>query len=293
MGSSPLGHTPGLRPYEKGKETYDKLRDYPRKFLSEYDERKRHGGDRVIRTVWRLHPEGISAVEEILGPGCLSSNAIEVSKAYEEEATTWDVKIDLPKVVGFLLEQCGCEPEERQALARLGSTEAIDGELSRRAAPLSAPLQALKTRLESFRGRKAALAAIDTVSKRMPKFLYFSNYDRMSGDVSIDKLRQDITQNTVSAGDAVFRAFLEFAGTTLDELAGVTRFEDLRARVESASIRITRQIFEYWSQNKHLNLNFHVHGRLSVQKGSCPGQPLSAGRAARVVIAAQRSQNSC
>jgi predicted ATP-dependent endonuclease of OLD family len=60
-----------LRPYEKGKEKYDKLRDYPRKFLSEYDERQSHGGARVVRTVWKLNADDISAVEEILGPGCL------------------------------------------------------------------------------------------------------------------------------------------------------------------------------------------------------------------------------
>jgi hypothetical protein len=32
----------------------------------------------------------------------------------------------------------------------------------------------------------------------------------------------------------------------------------LRARVEAASIKITRQIFEYWSQNKHLKVQFTI-----------------------------------
>jgi len=83
---------------------------------------------------------------------------------------------------------------------------------------------------------------------QMPKFMYFSNYDRMSGDVSIEKLKQDLANGTVSEGDRVFQDFLRFAGTTLDELSNITQYEQLTARVEAASIKITEQIFEYWSR---------------------------------------------
>jgi len=247
-----------LRPYETGDAKYDKLRDYPRKHLSEYAARHPGREADVIRTVWKLHRDDMAAVEKVLGPGCLDGDTIEVSKTYEQDGTGWTVKIDLPKIVKFLLDQCGVNAEERDKLAALGSLERIRADLAARAGGLIAPLQTLKGRLESFPEHSASQAAIDTLSLRMPKFLYFSNYDRMSGDVSIDKLRQDIAQNSVSEGDRVFQAFLEFAGTTLDDLAGITRFEDLRARVESASIRITRQIFEYWSQNKHLKVNFTI-----------------------------------
>jgi hypothetical protein len=229
-----------LRPYDPTKNKYDKLRDYPRKHLSEYADRHAEGEAEVVRTVWKLLPDDIAAVEELFGPGCLRGDTIEVSKTYEQEGTSWLVNVDQPKVVKFLLDQCGADSEEHSKLAALGSLEKIHADLVARAAGLSAPLQALKVRLDALRGHSARLAAMDLLSKRLPRFLYFSNYDRMSGDVPIDKLRQDIQQHTVSEGDRVFMAFLEFAGTTLDELAGVTRFEDLRARVESASIRITR-----------------------------------------------------
>jgi predicted ATPase len=268
-----------LRPYDASKAKYDKLRDYPRKHLSEYDARHPDSEAEVVRTAWKLDQDDIAAVEELLGPGCLASDTIEVSKTYDEESTTWNVKLHLPKVLTFLVDQCGADAEDRQKLAALGSAEKIRADLIARAAMLSPPLQALKGRLDAFRDGSAVKAAIDVLSKRMPKFLYFSNYDRMSGDVSIDQLRQDIAQNKVSEGDRVFRAFLDFAGTTLDELAGVTRFEDLRARVESASIRITRQIFEYWSQNKHLKVNFTI----DAGRGGDP-PPFNAGTIMRARI---------
>lgn len=245
-----------LWPYDTAKTKYDKLRDYPRKHLSEYADRHKDHEAEVVRTVWKLDASDKAAIEEVLGPGCLHRDTIEVSKAYEQDGSTWDVSLDLPKVHTFLFEQCGAGGEVRERLIALGSTKKMHAELTAKVAELSLPEKSLKEKLEQFRDHNVSLAAVDVLSRRTPKFLYFSNYDRMSGDVSIDKLKQDIEQKAVSAGDQVFLAFLEFAGTTLAELAGVTRFEDLRARVESASIRITRQIFEYWSQNRHLKVNF-------------------------------------
>ena len=92
--------------------------------------------------------------------------------------------------------------------------------------------------------------------------MYFSNYDRMSGDVSIEKLREDIKNNTISDGDRVFLNFLRFAGTKLDALANINQYEQLIALVEAASIKITDQIFEYWSQNQHLKVRFTIEAAL-------------------------------
>ena len=92
----------------------------------------------------------------------------------------------------------------------------------------------------------------------IPKIMYFSNYDRMSGDVSIDKLREHIATGTVSEGDRIFQNFLRFAGTSLDELVNLNQYEQLTARVEAASITITDQIFDYWSQNQHLKVRFTI-----------------------------------
>lgn len=119
-------------------------------------------------------------------------------------------------------------------------------------------LRALGARLQGYRDGCIARKAIDILHPRMPAFLYFSSYDRMSGRVRLEKLAQDKANKTVTSADQVFLDFLEFAGTTTEKLQSVRRFEDLKARVEAASIKITRQIFEYWSQNRHLKVEFSV-----------------------------------
>jgi predicted ATP-dependent endonuclease of OLD family len=47
----------GLKPWDTKEEQFDKERDYPRRFLADYDERHPDGGARVLRTVWTLEAE--------------------------------------------------------------------------------------------------------------------------------------------------------------------------------------------------------------------------------------------
>jgi len=101
-------------------------------------------------------------------------------------------------------------------------------------------------------------AAIDVLFARMPKFLYFSNYSRMSGDISINKLTSDLANGQANEGDNLFVQFLEYAGTTLNELRDATQFEELRARIEAASNKITDRVFEYWTQNQYLAIEVSV-----------------------------------
>jgi predicted ATP-dependent endonuclease of OLD family len=80
----------------------------------------------------------------------------------------------------------------------------------------------------------------------------------MSGMVSIQKLEQDKQNNTVSVGDKIFLDFLEYAGTTLEDLKNVDRREELKAKCEAASNEITEEIFQFWSQNNALEVVIEI-----------------------------------
>lgn len=116
-------------------------------------------------------------------------------------------------------------------------------------------LASLLAAIKKFRKFDAQLRAIDILSARTPKFLYFSHYDRMSGEIAINQLAKDKQSSPgIKTGDQVFLDFLEYAGTTLEDLVGSTRFEELNAKCEAAANRITDQIFEYWTQNDELQI---------------------------------------
>jgi hypothetical protein len=51
----------------------------------------------------------------------------------------------------------------------------------------------------------------------------------------------------LDVGERVFLDFLEFAGTSVEEIKASTTYESLNAKCESASNAITDQLQEYWT----------------------------------------------
>lgn len=244
-----------LNPQNPAHAEYDRTRDYPRKHLTDYEELHKASAARVVRSVWSVTNAELAKLEAIFGPGCLKSRQIEIEKRYEPK-TFGSVPLDEPKILQHLIAKAECSPEETQAIATLSTAKAVHDHITKLGAGISENLKALLQQLASFPEQSLQKAAWQII--QMPKIMYFSNYDRMSGDVSIEQLKINITEKHVSEGERVFQDFLRFAGTNVDELAKITRYEDMTARVEAASIKITNQIFEYWSQNQHLKVKFTI-----------------------------------
>lgn len=247
-----------LNPYDQSKKKYNKDLEYPRGYLSEYEER--HGGKeaRVIQTTWVLGEDDIKALEAELGVKCFSKSEIEISKYYETESTSWTIPLNQAQVVSNLLTRFGVVDEERKQLeantcAEFMAKAAALGELASEGA------KSAVAEVGKYRDGNPWNKAVDILLLRLPKFLYFSNYDRMAGRVHLDTLQAAISKGQkLTPGQQIFTDFLSFAGTSVADLNGTKTFEQLKARVESASIAISKQIFAYWSQNKNLKVEFSL-----------------------------------
>ena len=254
-----------LNSYEASRTKYDKLRDYPRRYFSDYSARHPTAEAVVLTTKWQLEPEDRKLLEEEFGSRSVTGDEVHIAKSYEQADQTWEVPIDEKQALHYLVSQAELLDEHRQALEKFDSAEALYnhlGGLSDR----SGSMTSLMERIGQFRKKSTTLRAIDILSARLPKFLYISQYGRMSGDVSVEKLLQDIAAQSVSESDQIFLEFLEFAGTNLEEVQSAIQHEDLNARCEAASNKITDQIFEYWTQNQHLAVE------VEIQAGK-PGDP--------------------
>jgi predicted ATP-dependent endonuclease of OLD family len=117
------------------------------------------------------------------------------------------------------------------------------------------------TKLDGLPG-KYILGAVNSVLKsHVPQIMYFSHYDRMVGEIRLDNLQARISRSenpSVTSGELVFLDFLHFAGTSLKEISNSQTYETLNARCESASIKITDQLLEYWRQNPNLSIEVRV-----------------------------------
>ena len=269
----------GIRSTDPKYDEYGKITNYPRRLLSEYESEHCESEALVMRTKWKLERADIDAISAIFGQGALSGDEVVVTKRYEQTTATWEVPLAEEAALSHLVQKHKLTPEDQVVLGTASkaqkAAEALETLASR-----TVPQQALLDEIKTFRDKSARLKAVDILHARMPKFMYFSHYDRMSGELSINKLNQDKQSGRpVANGDQVFLDFLEYAGTTLDDLLETTQFEQLNAKCEAAALKITDQIFDYWTQNDELKIKVV----LSEGKSGDPA-PFNVGPVARARV---------
>ncbi|RIK84900.1 MAG: ATP-dependent endonuclease [Hyphomicrobiales bacterium] len=285
VGKNEAGKTAFLKALECLRSTnpdfndYGKIENYPRRYLADYDSRHSHGDAIVMRTEWEMDDGDVAAIETELGEGVVTGRIVTIEKSYEQEGTTWSVPVDEEKVLDILVKRFALNKEERSCIGSTKTTARAVSALEAVAERTDRQKELLEA-LKKFRKGSAQCKAIDILNPRTPKFLYFSHYDRMSGALSINQLNADKKAGKpIDNGDRVFLDFLEYAGTTIDELAGLDRFEELNAKCEAAALRITEQIFEYWTQNDDLEITVV----LSEGKSADPA-PFNSGPVARARV---------
>jgi len=241
----------GIKPF--GSFSYEKTRDYPRRYLSRFDDRHPDGKSKVIETIWSLSPADIKLVSNIYGLKALKNNEVTISKYIGDDLQYWSVSCDDKACLDHLIQKFKLDDVEQNSLKGAKNTKEAITQLTA-LSQRSVNLESLFAELNKIKDASFHSEIIRLLSPTLPKFFYTSHFDRMSGEISINKIQTDIQQNTVSASDQIFLDFLEYAGTSIDELKGAVKYEDLKAKCEGASNEITDEIFQFWSQNEALRV---------------------------------------
>ncbi|WP_137959698.1 AAA family ATPase [Burkholderia sp. 4M9327F10] len=274
----------GLNPY--GEFAYDKTNDYPRRFVSDFDERNPDGRSLVVSTVWTLDEDDVAAVAAVLGDAALSKREIGIARGIGYTDKEWSVPVDHAAALAFLMATHELDAVEREVLK--GVAKAKDAVAAVAAQAQQSPrLQALQAVLAAFREQDFELAVVDVLAKRIPKFFFTSHFNRMSGEVSINALTAAKAANTLTPSDGIFLDFLAYAGTTVEELVGSTKLEELKAKCEGASNKISDEMFEYWTQNDALAVKIDIAAGLPGDKA-----PFNAGNVAKAWITNQHHRAS-
>lgn len=253
--TSVLSALHGVNPADK-RYSYDKIRDYPRRNLARY--KQRHGADEaeVAITTWALSPDDVAAVAIVLGEGALQNETLEITSRYGGQQT-WDVRVDENRVRAFLLSSSGVEGDELERFQAVSIAQ-MRAEIANYPDP-SAGLLSVSKQIDGFRKGRPALAAIDILTPRRPAFFYTSHFDRISGEISLEKLAHERNSGEdLCSGDKILLDFLDYAGMSIDELDKSTRLEEFSAKCQAASNDLSDEIFEFWSQSDALRLEIAV-----------------------------------
>ncbi|NIF82657.1 AAA family ATPase [Comamonas sp. Tr-654] len=275
--SALLSALAALNPHPLTPAKFDKERDYPRRYLTQYDERHPKDNPAVaIATEWELDEAEIAEIEESFGEGCILPT-VQILRSYEKD-TAISVSPKFDVVLPHLYETYSLAEEEISSLAECKTSTMVLEALKDR--EVSGGLAELKKWLSTNVSVTTWMQAY--IRSKLPKFMYVSSYDRMDGAVRLDLLQQlsaDQLNTSANQGKKLFLEFLQYAGISLEKVTNQQTFESYNAVLQSASNRITDQILEYWTQNPDLSVE------VTVDKGM-PGDaaPFNDGMVARARI---------
>jgi len=252
-----------INPLDDEKTTFDIL-DYPANEITEYKRRASKQPDNAIITQWELEQQDLEAVDDAFGEGVVTGPSLRITKGYGKHEE-WDFTFDEAKAFHNLITSHELYAEERTAFQQAGDLKAVYNILNKkRASGTEPPEEARSPREEAFfdvlkkdfKTRSIRQAVVALLQERLPKIVYFSEYLRLPGQISLDDLKQRMATDNLRDGDRIFLALLSMIGRQPEELESIGEFEPLQRELEGASSGLTKTIFKYWKQNRHLRVHF-------------------------------------
>lgn len=238
---------------ERGK--YDLIESYPRRRKSADEESGIAQKAIVVSSTWDLEDADVAALTAALGADVVRDRTVEVSKGYENAQSLSAIALDEAKLVSHSLGNAKLTDEERVSLEGTRTMEELLRALRALPSP-SAGQSALLKELGQRFAKPVEQIARETLATQLPKFLYFDSYYKLPGKVSIDDWIAKKNAGALTDGYRVFQALLELVNKTPESVRDMGKTEELIAELEAISSRITDQIFDYWTQNKHLRVTF-------------------------------------
>lgn len=243
---------------------FDVLTEYPRARRRHYEQRAERQPDDALETEWQLDPEEVQQLEDALGCSLAGANVVSVRKGYYA-GRIWAIE---SPVTEQLAEEGqpgeSVESSEEEVLSKSLPGESEDKEPQTNGDVVAhidnrAFVKSYSRSIEDIDAETLSRMLEKHLADRLPKFLYFSEWNLIKGRVSLDALLARQEKNELTGPDRVFMALLELGGTDAEALFSMDRSEELIADLEETARPITDEISRYWSQEKGLRVTFHLH----------------------------------
>ena len=256
-----------LNPVNPTDSEYSVTDDYPRSEVSSYESevtagRRQHAD--VVKATFQLDEEDVAEIEGSFGKSWLVEDppTLVLSKGYENELVVEYLNIDADKAVRHLVDTADLPATLVESLSNSESVEDMLNTLSGRGR--RNPEARLRTALRRIHDQGISRYIFDQIlEERLPKFLYFDEYYQMTGQDNLETLRDRRNREELTASDYPLLGLIELAGLDLDQMLDPGRTQTLVARLEGASNELTRNVMDYWSQNRHLRMKFDVRAAQS------------------------------
>jgi energy-coupling factor transporter ATP-binding protein EcfA2 len=236
----------------------------PDQYPAWQEKRDRLRGERLedvrpVTAVFALDSTDQQVIDEKFGVDTLA-NAERVSVSRNYEGTLlWEFEFAEPSFVAHIVDIVdwpqGTKPdanklrsiEELQAYAARLKSEATDGDGGAEAVQM-----VTKQLSERLTGGDLRSAITNTLTTRIPQFLYFSEYSTLPYSVPIRKLLTS-NQSELDDDELTARSLLKLAAAE-DEYLINPDYERRKRELENVANALTQDVLKYWSQNPDLRV---------------------------------------
>lgn len=260
VGKNESGKTAFLEAINKvnptdGSDEYEPLYEYPRKRYTQYNERHDTDPDPVTSLGFELSETEVEEIEEKYSEEVLKSNKIRLTKYYSNKIE-WEIDIDESKVVTEIVQRYDIHTQTARSLSQSKSVAELERK-SRESEATGSEFEELISQVSKINNRGIQnYIGDDILESKIPKFLYFSNYYTMEGNVYVKRLKNRKDNSNLTDSDRTFLSLLSEADIQLSEVLSLDNYEEVKAKFEASSSQITDQVFKYWSQGPHLRVEF-------------------------------------
>ena len=244
-----------LNPVQRHKALFVQT-DYPRKeALSATGPSHQQKGDAII-THWRLEDSDIQLLQDRVPELQIARDAkVCVARGYGG-SQRWDIPIDEQQAARTLIKSAHLNASENSVIGNPATIKELVDCLEALENPTGKHRDLLNTILKAYPGKTVMSGVSACLSSVLPHFVYFNEYERLPGRVSIDDMRHREQSGDVPFGHEVFRALLALAKSDIDDIENTRHQETLIMQLEAVSNKISDELFKYWSQNRHLRVEF-------------------------------------
>lgn len=278
VGMNEAGKTVFLKALHKANDALDNEEfsltdDYPRKDLAVYKRRHEESPDVAVTLVYRISEDELAEVNQALGASLGGGFEFSVSHKYSGNRTI-GINVSDRAVLKKLSETTGLSSGVVTALSNAYSFTSANSAL-KQVADINEADKALQAQIESrvkakpdSWGSVCTYEAWQVLSPKIPKFLYFSDYDLLPGKLNLKNLaarlaaaKSDPTNahKQIEPKHQAVLALLRMADVRLEDFSdGAASYEDLKAQIEAVSINLTDQVLNFWKQNEDLEVEVDI-----------------------------------
>ena len=249
-----------LNPVIPAEGNFDVTNDYPRMDVEDYRHEVESGKRKIavpIEISYALDADELAAIAEMFGAACVSKPEIGFSKNYDNK-TNYFFSADNQKGLEHLISKADLSEQTRESLKGVSLTPDALTPVLQAQEQTTEVTRLITVLAEVKKYNVSGYIYVHILAPRKPQYLYFDEYYQMTGHENIEALIAREGSSQLKPSDHPLLGLVRLARLKLPELINPASTIELKNKLEGASNHLTRQVLNYWSQNKHLRMTFDV-----------------------------------